>query len=233
MTLHKETLLHKKTKVATYAPERFCPPCSERSGMEIGSSTYTSFELRLFYALCKAKLQTSHRVTQSRRSSPCIFASGSTSFTKPVECTHAQHQCVWHPERITCAMLTAGCEQVKKMSWTVDRTESRDHGTILCELRTNRPRRHHSFLFGCSHLCTTPHANRKHARKSWRSDVPVILPGWGHHTGGSPVHTHSTPVPGLPRRLWVAHSTTTTGHHKCSNQRAQYSTRDQTLAQKN
>ena len=27
------------------------------------------------------------------------------------------------------------------------------------------------------------HANR--ARKSWRSDVPIILPGWGRHTGGS------------------------------------------------
>ena len=27
------------------------------------------------------------------------------------------------------------------------------------------------------------HAN--HARKSWRSDVPIILPGWERHTGGS------------------------------------------------
>ena len=27
------------------------------------------------------------------------------------------------------------------------------------------------------------HANR--ARKSWRSDVPIILPGWERHTGGS------------------------------------------------
>ena len=57
--------------------------------------------------------------------------------------------------------------------------------------------------------CTTPHANRKHARKSWRSDVPVILPGWEHHTGGSRSTSNSTPVPGLPRRLWVAHSITT------------------------
>ena len=27
------------------------------------------------------------------------------------------------------------------------------------------------------------HANR--ARKSWRSDVPIILPAWERHTGGS------------------------------------------------
>ena len=35
------------------------------------------------------------------------------------------------------------------------------------------------------------HANR--ARKSWRSDVPTILPGWERHTGGSrSIHKHCT-----------------------------------------
>ena len=29
------------------------------------------------------------------------------------------------------------------------------------------------------------HCTSKHASKSWRSDVPIILPGWEHHTGGS------------------------------------------------
>ena len=29
------------------------------------------------------------------------------------------------------------------------------------------------------------HNHANNARKSWRSEVPIILPGWGHHTGGS------------------------------------------------
>ena len=28
-------------------------------------------------------------------------------------------------------------------------------------------------------MCAVQHANRKHVRKSWRSDNPIILPGWG------------------------------------------------------
>ena len=52
------------------------------------------------------------------------------------------------------------------------------------KLDSTIPQNHHQ------QTCTTPHANRKHARKSWRSDVPIILPGWRHHTGGS----QSTPT---------------------------------------
>ena len=45
--------------------------------------------------------------------------------------------------------------------------------------------------------------------KSWRSDAPIILPGWEHHTGGSQLTPHSTPVPSKEERLWVArHSNT-------------------------
>ena len=55
--------------------------------------------------------------------------------------------------------------------------------------------------------CAVQHANRKHARKSWRSDVPIILLG-------CMVNTHSVPVLGLPGRLLVAHSTITTGQHR-------------------
>ena len=36
--------------------------------------------------------------------------------------------------------------------------------------------------------CATPHANRKHADKRWRFDVPIIL------LGCVSVNTHSTPV---------------------------------------
>ena len=66
----------------------------------------------------------------------------------------------------------------------------------------------------CTKTTTTRHDNNhatcNNASKSWRSDVPIILPGWEHHTGGVPVETHSTPVPGTRGRLlWVAHSTCT------------------------
>ena len=43
------------------------------------------------------------------------------------------------------------------------------------------------------------HANR--ARKSWRSDVSIMMPGWERHTGGSRP---------MVRRLWVAQTTSTT-----------------------
>ena len=41
----------------------------------------------------------------------------------------------------------------------------------------------------CPHF-SSPHVNlttRNHSttRKSWRSDAPIILPGWEYHTGGS------------------------------------------------
>ena len=36
-----------------------------------------------------------------------------------------------------------------------------------------------------NHEPTCPHAGHKHAHKSWHSDVPIILPGWGRHAGGS------------------------------------------------
>ena len=48
-------------------------------------------------------------------------------------------------------------------------------------------------------------SNHSTTRKSWRSDAPIILPGWECHTGGFPVKTHSTPVPSKDGRLWVAH----------------------------
>ena len=32
---------------------------------------------------------------------------------------------------------------------------------------------------------SNPHTNVNHARTSWRSGIPIILPGWGYHTGGS------------------------------------------------
>ena len=57
----------------------------------------------------------------------------------------------------------------------------------------------------------TPLAKRKHASKNWRSDVPIILPGWGHHTGGP----QSTPTV-HPGGCWLGssqfkhHSTTRT-----------------------
>ena len=38
------------------------------------------------------------------------------------------------------------------------------------------------------------HSHANHANKSWRSDLPIILPGWEHHTGGSrsiPQHTRA------------------------------------------
>ena len=104
--------------------------------MEIGFSTYTSFELRLSLRIVQSEASDISPLTQSRRSSTCIFASGSTSFTKPVECTHARHQCVWHPERTTCAVFTAGCEQVKNER-TVDSIESRAEITGTIPLAKN------------------------------------------------------------------------------------------------
>ena len=41
----------------------------------------------------------------------------------------------------------------------------------------------------------------------------------GASHGRVPVNTHSTSVPGLPSRLWVAHRPSTTAHHR-NNQRA-------------
>ena len=41
----------------------------------------------------------------------------------------------------------------------------------------------------CLLEATCPRAqsySTKHAHKSWRSDVPIFLPGLGRHTGGSP-----------------------------------------------
>ena len=49
------------------------------------------------------------------------------------------------------------------------------------------------------------HANR--ARKSWRSDVPIILPGWERHTGGSRSIPTVHPVRTSVGRLWVAQTT--------------------------
>ena len=47
------------------------------------------------------------------------------------------------------------------------------------------------------------HSTCNKASKSWRSDVPIILPGWAHHTGGSRSKPTVHPVPGTPGRLWV------------------------------
>ena len=42
---------------------------------------------------------------------------------------------------------------------------------------------------GVQQNTTTRHDNNhstcNNASKSWRSDVPIVLPGWEHHTGGS------------------------------------------------
>ena len=48
------------------------------------------------------------------------------------------------------------------------------------------------------------HANR--ARKSWRSDVLIILAGWERLTGGSRSIPTVHPCGTLVRRLWVAQS---------------------------
>ena len=64
---------------------------------------------------------------------------------------------------------------------------------------------------GAQQTTTTRHDNNhstcNNASKSWRSDAPIILPGWEHHTGGSRSLSTSTSVPGTPGRLSVAHST--------------------------
>ena len=84
--------------------------------------------------------------------------------------------------------------------------QSNEH---IVEVLTDCAERHHK--------TTTPPSN--HASISWRSDVHIILPGCGHHTGGS--QSVPTVHPMLPkgRRLWVAQSTPTrfiTGIHLCT-----------------
>ena len=40
------------------------------------------------------------------------------------------------------------------------------------------------------------HSHANHPRKSWRSDVPIILPGWGHHSPGQyPQYTRADSGP--------------------------------------
>ena len=89
-------------------------------------------------------------------------------------------------------------------------------------------------------LCTASHLTRsiaqrdhvrcvtrdcKHARKSWRSGTSTtpawveVSPRW------VPVDTHSTPVLGLPGRLWVAHRPRTTAQQRHDNLR-EHSSRD-------
>ena len=58
------------------------------------------------------------------------------------------------------------------------------------------------------------HASTNHARKSWRFGVLSHHLAWMRASHGCvPVNTHSTPVPGPPLRLWVAHRPRTTAHH--------------------
>ena len=80
--------------------------------------------------------------------------------------------------------------------------------------------------------CAVSHANRKHALKSWRSDVPIVLLGWGRHTGGSrsipTVHACSP----RGRRLWVAHRPSTTANHQHNTRTYNTSPRDGELSQK-
>ena len=56
----------------------------------------------------------------------------------------------------------------------------------------------------------TSHVNmstRNHSTttKSWRSDAPIILPGWECHTGGSWSKPTAHQCSQSGRRLWVAH----------------------------
>ena len=59
--------------------------------------------------------------------------------------------------------------------------------------------------------CAVSHASTNHACKRWPSDVPIILPAWGRHTG---VNTYGTLLLPSGRRLWVAQRASTTEHHK-------------------
>ena len=61
----------------------------------------------------------------------------------------------------------------------------------------------------------TTASTRNHASTGWRSDgSPSSLGGSSH--GWVPVNTHSTPVPGTPGMLWVAHSPRTLHRHQMS-----------------
>ena len=57
--------------------------------------------------------------------------------------------------------------------------------SVFCFLRTSdstTPQNHHRIRSPC----TRHHARtKKRAHTSWRSDVPIILPGWERYTGGS------------------------------------------------
>ena len=53
------------------------------------------------------------------------------------------------------------------------------------------------------------HENANRARKSWRSDVSIILPGWERHTGGSRSIPTVTSVRTSVWRLWVAQTADT------------------------
>ena len=72
--------------------------------------------------------------------------------------------------------LTGGVCEVARHP--LHRSRSRRGAGRHTTLTVKRPPPHTS---DSNHLHN--HANR--ARKSWRSGVPIILPGWGRHMGGS------------------------------------------------
>ena len=71
------------------------------------------------------------------------------------------------------------------LSCTQPRTTDRDHDVLtsfhLVQCWDSNP----IFSIPVSNMTSTNHSTITTTTKSWRSDVPIILPGWECHTGGS------------------------------------------------
>ena len=68
------------------------------------------------------------------------------------------------------------------------------------------------------HTCDSNHLHNhgNRARKSWRSNVPIILPGWRRHTGGSRSIPTLHPCPPRWRGCGLLTNTTTINLRKWS-----------------
>ena len=100
------------------------------------------------------------------------------------------------------------------------------------QVGTQKKRHSRKLQTALHHNSTTN--RRVHVRSPTRKHQPRTqeLAIWcSHHPawmrashGWVPVNAHSTPVPGLPGRLWVAHRPSTTAHHRHTARAQQHST---------
>ena len=95
--------------------------------------------------------------------------------------------------------------------------------TLMCGSQTALTPHNHRPQTRPRAQCNTRPQARTQEMALWYFLQPAwveVSPGW------VPVDTHSTPVPGLPGRLWVAHRPHTTAQPRHDNLRAQLSSRD-------